>query len=58
LPAPVRTWLENAYGHGIADVFLYAAPTALLAFLLCVFIEEAPLQTTVAPAQSAEKQAA
>ncbi|MCF3131723.1 MDR family MFS transporter [Streptomyces olivochromogenes] len=58
LPAPVRTWLESAYGHGIADVFLYAAPSALLAFLLCLFIEEAPLRTSVGLAQPAEKQAA
>ncbi|MEV6582259.1 MDR family MFS transporter [Streptomyces sp. NPDC051582] len=57
LSLPVRTWLESAYGHGIADVFLYAAPSALLAFLLCLFIEEAPLRTSVAPAQPAEQQA-
>ncbi|WP_434095587.1 MDR family MFS transporter [Streptomyces goshikiensis] len=57
LSAPVRTWLESAYGHGIADVFLYAAPFALLAFLLCLFIEETPLRTSVAPARPTGKQA-
>ncbi|MFD8789595.1 MFS transporter [Streptomyces vinaceus] len=58
LPAPVRTWLESAYGHGIADVFLYAAPCALLALLLCLFIKEAPLQTSVGPTRPDEAQAA
>ncbi|CAL9492002.1 MFS transporter [Streptomyces sp. enrichment culture] len=53
LPAPVRTWLEGAYGHGIADVFLYCAPIALLAFLVTLFIKEVPLRTTGALAQAA-----
>ena len=26
LPAPVRAVVESAYGHGVGDVFLYAAP--------------------------------
>lgn len=26
LPAPIRTAVEGAYGHGIGDLFLYAAP--------------------------------
>ncbi|WP_353946933.1 MDR family MFS transporter [Streptomyces sp. HUAS MG91] len=43
LPAPVRTWLENAYGHGIGDIFLYVAPIALIAFLVTLFIKEVPL---------------
>ncbi len=45
LPAPVRTVIESAYGHGVGDVFLYAAPTALLALLLCLFIEEVALKS-------------
>ena len=36
--------MESAYGHGIGDVFLYAAPVALLAFLV-LFIKEVPLKT-------------
>ncbi|MFD8565673.1 MDR family MFS transporter [Streptomyces sp. NPDC059639] len=43
LPAPVRTWLEVAYGHGIGDIFLYVAPIALIAFLVTLFIKEVPL---------------
>jgi EmrB/QacA subfamily drug resistance transporter len=45
LPSPVRGVVESAYGHGIADVFLYAAPLALVSFLLIVFVKEVPLRT-------------
>ncbi|MFE5240613.1 MULTISPECIES: MFS transporter [unclassified Streptomyces] len=45
LPAPFRTVMEVAYGHGVADVFLYAAPAALVAFLLTLFIKEVALKT-------------
>jgi EmrB/QacA subfamily drug resistance transporter len=54
LPPGIRTWLESAYGHGIADIFLYVAPIALLAFLVTLFIKEVPLRTTGALAQAAE----
>ncbi|MBL3665181.1 MFS transporter [Streptomyces sp. M2CJ-2] len=54
LPAGIRTWLESAYGHGIADIFLYVAPIAFLAFLVTLFIKEVPLRTTGALAQAAE----
>ncbi|MGW2742862.1 MFS transporter [Streptomyces sp. NPDC001450] len=54
LPAHIRTWLEGAYGHGIADIFLYVAPIAFLAFLVTLFIKEVPLRTTGALAQAAE----
>ncbi|MFC9888230.1 MFS transporter [Streptomyces pilosus] len=57
LPPPIRTWLESAYGHGIADIFLYVTPVALLAFLVTLFIKEVPLRTTGALAQAAEEQA-
>ncbi|MEV0317591.1 MFS transporter [Streptomyces sp. NPDC050658] len=54
LPAPFRTVMESAYGHGIADVFLIAAPMALIAFLITLFIKEVPLRTSGALAQAAE----
>jgi len=54
LPAPLRTVMESAYGHGVADVFLYAAPCALLAFLLTLFIKEVALKTRGGLAQSSE----
>lgn len=54
LPAPLRTLLESAYGHGIADVFLIASATALLGFVVILFIKEVPLRTSGAPAQAAQ----
>jgi EmrB/QacA subfamily drug resistance transporter len=54
LPAGIRTWLESAYGHGIADIFLYVAPVAFLAFLVTLFIKEVPLRTTGALTQAVE----
>ncbi|WP_406210042.1 MFS transporter [Streptomyces decoyicus] len=54
LPAPLRTVMESAYGHGVGDVFLYAAPCALLAFLFTLFIKEVALKTRGGLSQSAE----
>ncbi|GGT21984.1 MFS transporter [Streptomyces purpureus] len=45
LPAPVRTIMESAYGHGVGDVFLWSAPFALLAFLVTLFIKEVALKS-------------
>ncbi|MFC3573368.1 MFS transporter [Streptomyces yaanensis] len=53
LPAPLRTVMESAYGHGIADVFLIASGTAFLAFLITLFIKEVPLRTKGGLAQAA-----
>jgi EmrB/QacA subfamily drug resistance transporter len=47
LPEPVRAVVEAAYGHGVADVYLYSAPLALVAFLLMLFIKEVPLKTRI-----------
>ncbi|MGW0553300.1 MFS transporter [Streptomyces sp. NPDC002926] len=49
LPGPIRTVMETAYGHGVADVFLYSAPFALLAFLVTLFIKEVALKSHGAP---------
>ncbi|MGW0990031.1 MFS transporter [Streptomyces sp. NPDC002486] len=54
MPAPIRTVVESAYGHGVADVFLYSAPMALLALLVSLFIKEVPLKTKGGLAQAAE----
>ncbi|WP_265292191.1 MDR family MFS transporter [Streptomyces sp. SHP 1-2] len=54
LPPAIRTWLESAYGHGIADIFLYVAPVAALGFVVTLFIKEVPLRTTGALAQAAQ----
>ncbi|MFD0269716.1 MDR family MFS transporter [Streptomyces sp. NPDC127106] len=58
LPAPLREVVESAYGHGVGDVFRYAAPSALLALLLVVFIKEVALKSKPsvhAPAASSEE---
>ncbi|KDN78276.1 transporter [Streptomyces olindensis] len=57
MPAPIRTVVESAYGHGVADVFLYSAPLALLALLVSLFIKEVPLKTKGGLAQAADADA-
>ncbi|KUN27266.1 transporter [Streptomyces corchorusii] len=57
LPKPIRTLLESAYGHGIADVFMIAGCLAAIAFLITLFIKEVPLKTKGALAQAAEGKA-
>ncbi|WP_405549485.1 MFS transporter [Streptomyces microflavus] len=46
LPEPFRVVMEAAYGHGVGDVFLYAAPCALVAFVVTLFIKEVALKTS------------
>ncbi|WP_443073566.1 MDR family MFS transporter [Streptomyces sp. NBC_01429] len=55
LPAPVRAVVESAYGHGVADTFLYAAPLALVALLLVLFIKEVPLRGGTGQAAAVRK---
>jgi EmrB/QacA subfamily drug resistance transporter len=57
LPTPIRTVIESSYGHGIGDVFLYAAPFAVLALVFSLFIKEVPLRTNGALAQAAQAEA-
>ncbi|MFD4337120.1 MFS transporter [Streptomyces anulatus] len=47
LPEPLRLVMEAAYGHGVGDVFLYAAPAALVAFVVTLFIKEVALKSSV-----------
>ncbi|MGI5397922.1 MFS transporter [Streptomyces sp. CA-135486] len=58
LPAPIRTVMEGAYGHGVGDVFLYSAPFALLAFLVTLFIKEVALKSHAKPQEPAAAAAA
>ncbi|MFH9983039.1 MFS transporter [Streptomyces sp. NPDC017179] len=58
LPKPLRTVMESAYGHGIADIFLIAAALAAVAFLITLFIKEVPLRTKGGLAQTAEAESA
>ncbi|GGQ27931.1 MFS transporter [Streptomyces mutabilis] len=58
LPPGIREWLESAYGHGIADIFLYVTPIAALGFIVTLFIKEVPLRTSGALAQVADAETA
>jgi EmrB/QacA subfamily drug resistance transporter len=58
LPAPLRTVVESAYGHGIADIFLIASALAVVALLISLFIKEVPLRTKGGMAQAAENESA
>ncbi len=55
IPEPLRSVLESAYGHGIADIFLVAAGAAVIALLLVVFIKEVPLKTKGGLEQAADE---
>ena len=45
LPAPVRDVVEKAYGAGVAEIFLIAAPLALIALIAVILLKEIPLGT-------------
>lgn len=40
---PVRTVIEEAYGHAIGDIFLYASPIAIVAIIAIIFLPNIPL---------------
>ncbi|MCX4702681.1 MFS transporter [Streptomyces sp. NBC_01352] len=44
LREPLRTVVTSAYGDGIADLFLFAAPAALLGLVVTLFIRETALK--------------
>ncbi|WP_174557422.1 MFS transporter [Nocardia vaccinii] len=46
LPAPIRGVVQDSYGHGVGDVFMYAAPCVLIAVIVILFIKEVPLRTS------------
>lgn len=43
LPEPVRVVVERAFGDAIADLFLVAAPVALISLIAVLFLKEVPL---------------
>ncbi|PRY17106.1 MFS transporter [Kineococcus rhizosphaerae] len=55
IPEPVRSIVQSAYGSSIADVFLIAAPFALVAFLITLFFKERALRTGEDGGQDAAK---
>jgi EmrB/QacA subfamily drug resistance transporter len=46
LPAPVRAVIQAAYGHGVGDIFLVAAPLALVVLISVLLIKEVALRRT------------
>ncbi|MFI5532713.1 MDR family MFS transporter [Kitasatospora sp. NPDC051853] len=60
LPAQVVPMVTDAFGRGVATVFLVSAPFALLAFLVVLMIREVPLRTARqdAPAEPAAREPA
>jgi len=54
LPADVGRSIIGAYSDSISTVFLYAAPIAVIAFVLAWFVKEQPLRKTVAVADIGE----
>lgn len=45
LPLPVRLVVESAYGHGVGNIFLAAAPVALVALIAIILLPNIPLST-------------
>lgn len=58
LPEPVKTIVESSYGHGIADLFLIAAPLGLVALVAVLFLKEVPLGRRSGVEQLLEQQQA
>ena len=55
LSAPVRTLVESAYGQGIGEIFLIAAPLAFISLLCIIFLPNAELGTKTGIEQLAEE---
>jgi EmrB/QacA subfamily drug resistance transporter len=51
LPQAIRTIVESAYGHGIAEAFILAIPLAVLSIIAIAFIKNKPLSTKNAAEQ-------
>jgi EmrB/QacA subfamily drug resistance transporter len=58
LPEPVRQVVQHAYGTGIAELFLIAAPLGLVAFVAVWFLREQRLGTKSGAQIAAEQLAA
>jgi len=48
LEEPIRTEVLTAYTHAISDIYLYALPLIVVAFIVVLFLKEIPLRTTIA----------
>jgi len=54
LPDGVRQIIESAYGRGVADVFLIAAPIAIILVVAIVFMPNKPLTTKTVAERSTD----
>ncbi|MGW1814497.1 DHA2 family efflux MFS transporter permease subunit [Streptomyces sp. NPDC002125] len=54
LPADLRPSVLDAYSTSITDVFLYAAPVVLVAFVFAWFLKEEPLRGSVTAPDTSE----
>jgi EmrB/QacA subfamily drug resistance transporter len=57
LSKPVRDLVEGAYGQGIGEIFLIAAPLAFITLLAIIFLPKAELGTKTGIEQLAETEA-
>ncbi|MBS1699682.1 MAG: MFS transporter [Actinobacteria bacterium] len=55
LPESIRSIVESAYGHGIADAFFLAVPLAIIGVIAIAFIKNKPLSTKNAAEQLREQ---
>ncbi|MBS1673654.1 MAG: MFS transporter [Actinobacteria bacterium] len=55
LPHAIRTIVESAYGHGIADAFIIAIPLAVVGIIAIAFIKNKPLSTKSAAEELREQ---
>ncbi|WP_399091525.1 DHA2 family efflux MFS transporter permease subunit [Streptomyces sp. BBFR2] len=54
LPPALRSGVLDAYSTSITDVFLYAVPVVLVAFVLAWFLKEEPLRSSVTAPDTTE----
>ena len=47
LPAPAQDFIAAAFGNALPPIFLLSVPVVAAALVLCLFIREVPLSTTV-----------
>lgn len=55
VPGPIRTIIESAYGQGVADVFLIAAPLALITIVFVCLLPNVELGTKTGLQRAASK---
>lgn len=58
LPVGVRTIIESVYGQAVADIFLVAAPLAIVTLVAILFLPNLSLGTKTAVERMAEKKTA